>query len=187
VNDLRVIIGAGDQRWPGWVATQREQLDLLDETSFERFFGARRADAFLCEHTWEHLTIDEGVEAARICRSFLMVGGRLRVAVPDGRFPHDEYQSTVQVGGPGPIDHPAADHKVVYTSDTLAEVFRRAGFKVELLEWWDHVGRFHVREWDPADGPVYRSSLLDHRNEDYRTGRGRPGFTSLMLDAFPDS
>lgn len=184
MTGLRVIIGAGEQRWPGWVATQRNELDLLDETSFLRFFGTTRADAFLCEHTWEHLTVDDGIEAARICRSFLTDGGRLRVAVPDGRFPDDEYQRTVQVGGPGPDDHPAADHKVVYTAETFVEVFRRAGFRVELLEWWDLAGRFQVRDWDPADGPIYRSSLLDHRNEDYRTVQGKPGFTSLILDAF---
>lgn len=183
VIGLRVIIGAGEQRWPGWVATQREQLDLLDERSFERYFGSTRADAFLCEHTWEHLTIEEGVEAARICRRFLDGGARLRVAVPDGRFPDEEYQRTVQVGGPGLPDHPAADHKVVYVAETFVEIFERAGFDVALLEWWDHAGRFQVRPWDPDDGPIYRSSLLDHRNEPYRAGRGRPGFTSLILDA----
>ena len=134
-------------------------------------------------HTWEHLTIDEGVEAGRVRRSFLKVGARLRVAVPDGRFPDDEYQRTVQVGGPGPIDHPAADHKVVYKAEAFVKVFEQAGFAVELLEWWDRAGRFQVRPWDPDDGPIYRSSILDHRNAAYRAGVGKPGFTSLILDA----
>ena len=179
----RVIIGAGEQRWDGWIPTQQEELDLLWRSSFERFFGTERADAFLCEHTWEHLTIDEAVDAALTCREFLVEGGRLRVAVPDGRFPDEEYQRTVQVGGPGPADHPAADHKVVYVAETFVEVFKRVGFTVQLLEWWDAKGVFHVADWSPDDGPIYRSTRLDHRNADFRNGLGPPGFTSLILDA----
>ena len=105
------------------------------------------------------------------------------MAVPDGRFPTDEYQHTVQVGGPGPADHPAADHKVVYVAETLVDVFERAGFDVKLIEWWDAAGRFCVSPWSPDDGPIYRSSLLDHRNESYRLAHGAPGFTSLIIDA----
>jgi predicted SAM-dependent methyltransferase len=183
VDRSRVVIGAGEQRWLGWLATQRDELDLLDERTFENFFGEARAQSFLCEHTWEHLSIDEGIEAARICWRFLEDGGRLRVAVPDGRFPSDEYQRTVQVGGPGPADHPAADHKVVYIAEKFAAVFEKAGFDVVLLEWWDSDGNFRIVPWSVDDGPIYRSSVLDHRNEEYRAGRGAPGFTSLIVDA----
>ncbi len=179
----RVIIGAGEQRWGGWIATQQNELDLLQRHTFDLFFGTERADAFLCEHTWEHLTVEEGVEAARTCRDFLVDGGRLRVAVPDGRFPDVEYQRTVQVGGPGPADHPAADHRIVYVAETLQAVFEAADFTVTLLEWWDADGAFHVADWSPDDGPIYRSSRLDHRNGDFRAGLGPPGFTSLILDA----
>ena len=97
----RVIIGAGDQRWEGWIATQQAELDLLKPETFTKFFADERAEKLLCEHTWEHLTIEEGVVAARTCFQFLVPGGRLRVAAPDGRFPDAEYQRTVQVGGPG--------------------------------------------------------------------------------------
>jgi predicted SAM-dependent methyltransferase len=61
---LKVIIGAGDQRWPGWVATQKEQLDLLKPADWEKAFERRPADAFLCEHVWEHLTEDQGRAAS---------------------------------------------------------------------------------------------------------------------------
>ena len=49
-DPLRVILGAGEQRWDGWVATQKERLDLLDRTGWEDAFRDRLADAFLCEH-----------------------------------------------------------------------------------------------------------------------------------------
>ncbi len=175
---LRVIIGAENQRWEGWLPTQREDLDLLDRRTWAAWFGDRRADALLCEHVWEHLSEEEGRAAARLCFEYLKPGGFLRCAVPDVNFPDAEYQRTVQVGGPGPADHPAADHRVVYDHRRLADVFRSAGFEVELLEYCDENGRFHYHGWDVATGPIYRSLLLDHRNRE-----GRLGFVSLILDA----
>lgn len=175
---LKVIIGAGEQRWDGWISTQREELDLLNRNSWLQWFGPRKADALLCEHVWEHLTLEQGRAAARLCFEFLNPGGWLRVAVPDANFPDAEYQRTVQVGGPGPADHPAADHRIVYDANTLADLFRSAGFEVELLEYCDDNGRFHYHGWDVTTGPIYRSLLLDHRNRD-----GRLGFVSIILDA----
>ena len=180
---LKVILGAGEQRWDGWTPTQKSDLDLLDPGSFARWFGSRRADALLCEHVWEHLTEEEGRAAARLCFAYLTPGGWLRVAVPDANFPDPDYQRTVQIGGPGPADHPAADHKVVYDHQRLTAVFRDAGFEVELLEYCDDTGQFHASPWDPRTGPIYRSLPLDHRNEAARQGSGPPGFVSLILDA----
>ena len=179
----RVIIGAGNQRWEGWIATQQDELDLLKPETFTNFFADERAEKLLCEHTWEHLTTEQGVVAAETCFQFLVPGGRLRVAVPDGRFPDAEYQRTVQVGGPGPADHPAAGHRVLYVAETLLAVFEKAGFEVTLLEWWDASGSFNTTQWSLEDGPIYRSSLLDHRNEVYRNAQGPLGFSSIILDA----
>ena len=116
-NDpLFVIIGAGEQRYEGWIPTDQDQLDLTDTRTFDRFFGARPADGLLCEHVWEHLDESEARLAAANCFAVLKPGGRLRVAVPDRLFPNKAYQHDVQVGGPGPVDHPAAGHKVAYLS-----------------------------------------------------------------------
>ena len=180
---LQVAIGAGPQRWEGWVPTDREDLDLTSRSSFEAWFGGRRARAMVCEHVWEHLDQDEARVAARLCFDFLEGGGRLRVAVPDGLFPDAEYQRMVQVGGPGPADHPAADHKVVYDYRTFVPVFASVGFTVTLLEWWDEHGEFRHMSWDLSDGPIGRATKLDTRNAAWRSGEGPPGFTSLLLDA----
>lgn len=175
---LRVIIGAGTQTYPGWIATQREQLDLLKPDDWTASFSRRPADAFLCEHVWEHLTEAEGRAAAALCHASLKPGGCLRCAVPDGNFPDPAYQTTVQVGGPGPKDHPAADHKIVYTVELFADVFASVGFEVDLLEYCDASGRFHYHHWSLQDGPIYRSFRTDHRNRN-----GELGFTSIILDA----
>jgi predicted SAM-dependent methyltransferase len=175
---LRIIIGAGEQRWPGWLPTQKEMLDLLRPEDWETSFHARPPEAFLCEHVWEHLTEAEGRAAARLCFRYLKPGGYVRCAVPDGNFPNADYQRMVQVGGPGPQDHPAAGHKMVYDYRLFGDVFASAGFEVDLLEYCDEQGRFHYHQWSVDDGPIYRSLMLDHRNRE-----GKLGFVSLILDA----
>ena len=175
---VRIIIGAGEQRWPGWIPTHKEALDLLRPEDWEASFGSRLVDAFLCEHVWEHLTEAEGLAAAKLCRRWLKPGGYLRCAVPDANFPDADYQRVARIGGPGPEDHPAASHKIVYDYRRFSGLFVRAGFSVDLLEYCDENGRFHYHQWSPEKGPVYRSLLLDHRNRD-----GKLGFVSLILDA----
>jgi predicted SAM-dependent methyltransferase len=175
---LKIILGAGQQTYPGWISSQKEQLNLLDREDWVQSFGSRRIDALLCEHVWEHLTEQEGRFAARLCYEFLKPGGYLRCAVPDKNFPDAEYQNTVKIGGPGPPDHPAADHKIVYEYQSFRDVFLSAGFTVDLLEYCDEHGRFHFNYWDPADGVIYRSLRSDHRNQN-----GKLGSVSLILDA----
>ena len=175
---LRIALGAGEQRWPGWIPTHKEDLDLTNAASWDLHFHRRKADAFLCEHVWEHLTESEGRAAAALCFRHLAPGGYVRCAVPDRYFPDPNYQAMVRAGGPGPVDHPAADHKLVYDYRLLSEVFTSAGFVVDLLEYCDENGRFHYHQWSSDDGPIYRSLMLDHRNRD-----GRIGFISLILDA----
>lgn len=178
MNELRVIIGAGKQNYDGWMPTQRSQLDLLKPSDWKKLFGEQKLAAILSECVWEHLTYDEGIAAAKICYEYLRPGGYVRCAVPDAHFPDDNYQKTVQIGGPGPADHPAASHVIVYNYRTLRSVFEAAGFTVQLLEYWDESGEFHYRPWDVVDGYISRSLLFHDYNK-----QGRIGFTSLLLDA----
>ncbi len=177
-QDVRVIIGASSQDYPGWLRTQQDELDLTREEDWDARFAPGSIGRLLMEHVWEHLDPDEALIAAGIAFQYLAPGGYVRVAVPDGLFPDEDYQRTVQVGGPGPVDHPAASHKVVYEYRTLPAVFEQVGFEVRLLEWWDEDGIFHAESWDERDGFIYRSARFDHRNVD-----GRLGFTSLIIDA----
>ena len=175
---LCIIIGAGQQRWPGWIPTQKEDLDLLQPEDWGITFRSRPADAFLCEHVWEHLTDAQGRAAAKLCYRWLKPGGYLRCAVPDANFPNALYQKSARIGGPGPSDHPAADHKIVYDYKLFFDIFTQSGFDVDLLEYCDKNGRFHYHQWSLKDGPVYRSLLLDHRNQG-----GNIESISLIVDA----
>lgn len=175
---LRVILGAGTTNQNGWLATQEHELSLLQRADFARMFAPASVDAFLAEHVWEHLTADEGRLAAANCYAHLKPGGYLRCAVPDANFRNITYQQTVQVGGPGPADHPAASHKIVYDYRTLQAVFEDAGFEVTLLEYCDERGDFHYSYWNPDDGRIGRSYRFDSRN-----GTDRLGMVSIIIDA----
>lgn len=177
-DPIRVIIGASSQHYPGWITTQQNDLDIVRWHDWERLFRPGSIQTILAEHVWEHLDGEDAYLAAANCFAFLMDGGFVRCAVPDGLFPDAAYQRTVRIGGPGPKDHPAASHRSLFTWRTLTSVFVSVGFQVRLLEWWDDDGLFQRREWDANDGFIYRSLRFDHRNR-----CGRLGFTSLILDA----
>lgn len=178
-KDIRLVIGAGDyNNNPDWLHTQEKELSLLSEENWKSRFNPNSLSAVLAEHVWEHLTYEEGLTAARICYKYLKPSGYVRCAVPDGFFPDESYQNTIKAGGPGPANHPAADHKIVYNYKMLAELFETAGFKVELLEYCDEDGIFHDSEWNGEDGVIFRSNKFDPRNQGERLV-----FPSLIIDA----
>lgn len=114
-DEIKVVVGAGAfNNNPGWIQTQEDELNLLDKTTWESRFDNNSISAILAEHVWEHLTYEEGVDVAKVCYKFLKPSGHIRCGVPDAFFQDETYQNIVKVGGPGPKDHPAASHKILY-------------------------------------------------------------------------
>jgi predicted SAM-dependent methyltransferase len=177
-GDPRIVIGSGASQIDGdWVSTDREFLDLLKSADWQRFFQPNTIAAMLAEHVWEHLTPEQGLQAARTCYYYLRPGGYLRLAVPDGFHPDPEYISWVKVGGKSPMQV-ANDHKVLYTYKSIRELLERAGFRTKLYEYFDENGVFQYQPWDPGAGMIRRSRFFDKRNKG-----GRLVFTSIVLDA----
>ncbi|RXJ74197.1 hypothetical protein CS022_03740 [Veronia nyctiphanis] len=174
----KIIIGAGNVQQDGWISTQQNDFNVLHKEDWTNSHTPNSIDCLLAEHVWEHMTLEEGVEAAKHCFEFLKPGGYIRCAVPDRNFDNDWYQNMVQVGGPGPEDHPAADHKIVYDYKQFKEVFERAGFQVELLEYCDDQNLFHYTHWNEEDGKIGRSFRFDTRNSDESLG-----MVSIIIDA----
>jgi predicted SAM-dependent methyltransferase len=177
-DEIKLIIGASGTFQPGWIATDEHQLNLLKPEVWDSYLKGREVSTILAEHVWEHLDLNQGVKAAQTCYRFLKKGGRLRVAVPDGHFPDPVYINHVKPMGIGPG---ADDHKVLYTYQTLGKVFEDAGFKSELLEYFDENGQFHNMTWNKQDGMVSRSLRYDERNEP-----GKIRYTSIILDAIKE-
>lgn len=178
---MKIILGAGKTSFDGWISTQENELNLLNRNHFKKMFQNEKADAFLAEHVWEHMTYEEGIQAARNCFDFLKEGGYLRAAVPDANFRNDWYQNMVKIGGNGDPNHPAFSHKIVYDYKTFCDVFKQAGFHVVLLEYCDEDGTFHYHYWNENDGKIGRSYRFDTRNSEHQLG-----MVSIIIDAFKD-
>lgn len=171
----RIVVGAARTLYPGWISTNRATLDLLQREDFARHWTPGSREAFLAEHVWEHLSEEQGRQAAANCFEFLRPGGRLRIAVPDGLNPDPEYREYVRPGGGGPG---ADDHKMLYTAAALKALLESVGFTCTLLEYWDEAGKFHATDWDASQGHIMRSRRFDPRNQD-----GTLRYTSLIIDA----
>lgn len=176
---MKVILGAGGKTQDGWVSTERHQLDLLKRDDFERMLsGEAGFEAMTAEHIFEHVPCDRIPEALKNCYDYLLQGGNLRIAVPDGLHPDQAYIDYVKPGGTGAG---AGDHTVLFNYRMLARLLRNAGFRVEFLEWWDEMGVFHACLWNEADGYIERCLANDERNQD-----GKPHYTSLIVDAIKE-
>jgi predicted SAM-dependent methyltransferase len=171
----KVILGSGGNNLKGWISTDIDQLDITKKEDWLKFFKPAHVDAIIAEHVWEHLTEYGAKMAAQNSYNILKTGGHIRIAVPDGYFPDEEYINRVKPMGSGPG---ADDHKVLYNYKTLSSIFVNAGFTVKLLEYWDEKGQFHYTNWNAEDGLIRRSGVYDTRNKD-----GKLQYTSIILDA----
>lgn len=173
---LRIVIGSSGIYQKNWAASEIDFLDLLKERDWQKFFTENSIEAILAEHVWEHLSKKESYLAAKRCYQYLKGGGYLRVAVPDGLHPSQEYINAVKPRGKDSKIH---KHKTLYTYQTFREIFEFAGFKVRLLEYFSENGKFHFRKWNPKEGMVTRSSRFDERNTPSNLA-----YTSIILDAY---
>ncbi|MDY7003484.1 MAG: tetratricopeptide repeat protein [Cyanobacteriota bacterium] len=172
---IKIIIGTSGINQPGWIATDINTLNLLNIENWESNFYPSSIDAILAEHVWEHLNIEQGILAAQNCYLYLKEGAYLRIAVPDGFHPSSDYIEWVKPGGRGPG---ANEHKILYNYQSLKKLFEEAGFEVDLLEYFDEIGKFHFQEWNPDQGKINRSMRFDNRNKN-----GYLNYTSIIIDA----
>lgn len=173
---LKIVLGSSGIPVSGWLLTDMDQLNVVVERDWRRYFEHDSLDTVLAEHVWEHLTSEEGRKAAQLCYRFLRPGGRLRLAVPDGRHPDPDYINAVKPMGTA---EGSDDHKVLYTADSLAQLLESVGFKAHVLECFDDNGNFFFTDWDPEDGMIRRSARFDSRNKN-----GVLRYTSIVIDAF---
>ncbi|WP_214229494.1 hypothetical protein [Pedobacter sp. B4-66] len=174
---LQIIIGAHTTDYKDWLPTNIENLNLLEIASFDNLFGDKKADRFLAEHVFEHISYDDALIALKNCNKYLKKGGTVRIAVPDGLHPNPDYINMVKPGGHGEGAH---DHKLLYDYKTLSKAFEESGYRVNLLEYYDENGKFHFNEWDSKDGHIIRSKRYDKRfNEPL-------GYSSLIVEGIKD-
>ena len=172
----KLDVGSSGINWgKGWILTDIELLDITCESNWFRLFSGIRLTNIMAEHVWEHLTESDTFLANKNCHKFLKPGGVLRIAVPDGYHPDKSYIQWVKVGGNGPG---ADDHKILYNYIIMKRNLEKAGFRINLIEYWDENGKFHQTDWSHEAGFIRRSKNYDERNSS-----GELKYTSLIVDA----
>lgn len=174
-DSLRIVLGSSGKGDSGWILTDIHNLNVTKNWHFWFVLGNKKMHNVLAEHVWEHLTWEQGVIGLKHVRQFLKEEGVIRIAVPDGFFPSEIYINHVKPGGTGAG---ALDHKILFNHQTLTKMGQEAGFsKIELIEWHDEKGVFHIKDQDWSNGKVFRSRKFDKRNS-----VGTIGYTSLIID-----
>ena len=172
----RIILGAGGVRYRNWIETDIDVLDITDPEQWRCVFGDLRADTLLAEHVFEHVNPEAHQRALELCFAYLLPGGRLRIAVPDGYRTDAHYLEQNAA--------PADGHTVFFNCDTLCTLLAGVGFEVTRLEWFDQDGHFHAKSWDRSEGIIRRSIRFDRQAAFQREIDGREIFyTSLIVDA----
>jgi predicted SAM-dependent methyltransferase len=151
---MKVIVGAGGTTQPGWLSLEESDLDITDKTQWASRFAPNSLHAILAEHVWEHLTISEGMQAARNCYTYLKRGGTLRIAVPDAAHLSDLYK---QWCAPG-IGYNGDDHKVFYNCQSLCWLLESAGFICRPREFFDENGRLFSDYALDENGRIQRTA-----------------------------
>lgn len=173
-DKIRIIVGAGQTKFPGWFQTEIWHLDLTKRKDFLRYFSKTQIDYMLAEHVLEHIPTDQILLMLGYIKEFASPKFNFRVAVPDGFHPNPDYIDAVKPGGHG---CGAEDHKNLFDYKSISELFAQKGFNANLVEYWDENGIFH-RGYDNDDkGYISRSFINDDRNKE-----GKPIYTSLIVD-----
>ncbi len=172
----KLIVGSGGTYYSGWVPTDKDFLDITSEKDWLKILFAGKLKAVLMEHVFEHFTEEESKKVLKNIFQNLRKEGYLRIAVPDGFHPDINYINHVKPGGVG---SGADDHKFLYTYKTLTCLLESAGFRCNLLEYWDEKSEFHHNNWSVNNGMITRSFKFDNRNKN-----GKPNYTSLIIDAY---
>jgi predicted SAM-dependent methyltransferase len=169
---IRIIIGAGSDRYDGWIETDKYVLDICSPENWALCFEPSTVDAILAEHVLEHLSLEENKIALSSAFHYLKPGGRFRIAVPDGNRKDAVYHADVAP--------PADGHKMLFDLKSLSALLEEIGFVVKALEYFDEKDEFRAIEWKSEEGHIRRSVRYD-RQENFR--RGNLFFTSLIVDA----
>ena len=179
---VNLIIGAALTKQKGWFSTNEEWLDISREKHWNRLFNSKkRVKKILAEHVFEHLTLQEMQNALKLIYENMILGGSLRVAVPDGNNPNFEYRKNCGING---IGADAADHKQFITYELFREEALKVGFEVKLIEGYQKNKQLISEEIDFELGYVMRS----RRNINYLLSKEGWNFpdanTSLIVDCF---
>ena len=176
----KIVLGAGDDRFDGWVSTDIHNFDIRNSNLWQYYFHKDTISNILAEHVFEHLNFSELCHVLMLCRSYMKTGANLRIAVPDANHPSKYVYNLTKPGG---MEPGADDHKIFFDIEIANRVSKMFKFDLDLIEYFDEDGIFHYKENDWSKGFVSRS----YKNYSGRFTVGGRHFSQPELDKFYSS
>lgn len=175
-KNISIIVGAGDTKYNSWIATDYPYLDITDLENIKKNFKNKEVAKILAEHVFEHLTLEDGIKSIINLKFLLKSKGTIRIAVPDGYNPNEQYINRVKPGGTGAGSD---DHKILYNYKSIIKLFDE-DFKIELLEYFNENGKFVFNSYEnnQKNGYIVRSRFNDIRNT-----KNKINYNSIILEA----
>jgi predicted SAM-dependent methyltransferase len=149
-----IIIGSGYTKYEGWVSTNKEELNILNEDDF-KVFSKKKIDKILLEHVIEHIEYLDFIKFLRFIKKYLNKRATIRVAVPDAYHPSAYYRDLVGINGQEPG---ANDHKYFYSIDNFTYIAKECNYKLNPLEYFDKKGIFQQCSYNFDNGYILRCS-----------------------------
>ena len=179
-KEIKLIIGAALTSQKGWFSTNEEWLDVSNAEHWNRLFKRKcNLKCVMAEHVFEHLSVKEMDKAIKLIYQYLDNSGHLRIAVPDGNHPNQEYRLNTGINGIGPD---ASDHKQFITYEFIKMILEKNGFTCQIKEGYLSDGNLVRRDLDYKFGFIMRSRnncLLKKNNINIFYDSN----TSLIVDA----
>lgn len=154
-KQLKIIIGAANTKYHGWISTNVSQLDITNEEDFEYYFKPNLIDCLLLEHVVEHIDYDSFFNFLKISKRYLRYRGTIRIAVPDANHPSQYVRELTGINGTEPG---ADDHKFFYVVDDFEKIAFELGYTIDKLEYFDKNGQFKTSNYDFNNGYISRCS-----------------------------
>ena len=163
---MKLHIGTGNTYLPGWV-----NVDIFSFVKADIYSNAMNLpyeretfDLIYSSHVLEHFNRHMILAVLTHWRDLLIVGGILRIAVPDFRavckyyFKTDDLPSLIGLlyGGQNNV---LDKHYIIFDEKTLSEHLRKVGFKSTKL--WDWRTTSHAQYDD------YSQAYLPHMNKEH--------------------
>ena len=183
-DPLKLIIGAGNTSQDGWIATDKDFLDVTDAMSWEVLLQDKKAVNVLAEHVIEHLTLAEVKNALTNIFLYLSNNGCLRIAVPDGFNTDVDYINYVKPNGWGAGSE---DHKILWNVNSLTEILERTGYYVVPRQYFTENGKFVCEPIESLNGEISRKDIDNRTSNDCWGGHATKNsmvYTSLIVDAY---
>lgn len=153
-----IYVGAGDKHWFGWESHGKKHLDVTRRADFVSNFCPGEVQAFLSEHTFEHIPLDDTKKAFQLFFEFLTPGGHVRTAIPSFPFGHKGSAVDEEYG-----------HVNFLTVEQLVALMEELGYvDVQALEWVDfQAGTVQTKYWNVCEGPIRRSVAFATKNQHF--------------------